>query len=114
MSNVQDMRKTVCLRDLAVFMRSKNAGPFMLTIDLFFDGPQSCQRVIDAGVITSESIAQIYPVDPATVKVIHVAPAYALKISLPRPLAAGDIGDSDVAGGQQFAPLMNLVVPAGR
>ena len=79
------------LRDLAVFVRSKNAGPFMLTIDLFFDGAAVCQRVVDAGKLTPARIGSIYHIDAATIKVIHVAPANALKISFPRPLAAGDV-----------------------
>ena len=98
------------LRDLAVFVRSKNAGPFMLTIDLFFDGATECQRVVDAGRLTPERVAAIYRIEAATVKIIHVAPANALKISFPRPLAAGDVGDCDVAGGQQFAPLLDLEI----
>ncbi len=100
------------LRDLAQCIRSKNAGPFMLTIDLFFRGPEDCKRVIAAKVLTPESIAAIYRVDVGGVKVIYVAQANALKVSLPRARAAGDVGDCDVAGGQQFAPLMDLMVPA--
>jgi Domain of unknown function (DUF4387) len=99
------------LRDLAVCIRSKNAGPFSLTIDLFFKGAEDCRRVMDAQVLTPENIAAIYRVDAATVKVIYVAQANALKVSLPRARAAGDVGDCDVAGGQQFAPLMDLEVP---
>lgn len=100
------------LRDLAVFVRSKNAGPFMLTIDLFFDGPADCRRVIDSGAITPRKISDLYGVAEETVKIIHVPPANALKVSFPRPLAAGDIGDADVAGGQQFVPLLNLEIAA--
>jgi Domain of unknown function (DUF4387) len=100
------------LRDLAVCIRSKNAGPFMLTIDLFFSGPADCRRVIDGHVLTPDKIAAIYKVPAATIQIIHVAQANALKVSLPRARAAGEVGDCDVAGGQQFAPLMNLVVPA--
>jgi hypothetical protein len=102
----------VRLRDLSIFIRSKNAGPFMLTIDIFFDGPKDYQRVIDSRVLTAQSIAGIYRVDSTTVRIIHVAQANAIKVSLPRPIVAGDIGDCDVAGGQQFAPLMDLVVPS--
>jgi hypothetical protein len=100
------------LRDLAVCIRSKNAGPFMLTIDLFFKGAEDCRRVIDARALTPENIAAIYRVDAASVKIIYVRQAHALKVSLPRARAAGDVGDCDVAGGQQFAPLMDLAVPA--
>jgi len=106
--NAAGNASTTRLRDLAVFVRSKNAGPFMLTIDVFFEGPADCQRVIDSGVITPQKIASLYAVAQDSIKIIHVVPAHALKISFPRPLPAGDVGDSDVAGGQQFVPLLNL------
>jgi Domain of unknown function (DUF4387) len=101
------------LRDLAVFIRSKNAGPFVLTIDIFFDSAEDCERVIRAEVLSASNVAAIYKIDAATIQIIHVAQSNALKISIPRPLAAGDVGDRDVAGGQQFAPLLNIAVPLG-
>jgi hypothetical protein len=100
------------LRDLAVSVRSKNAGPFMLTIDFFFGSALDCERVVRSGVLSRERVASIYRVKPASIQVIHIRQSNAVKISLPRPLAAGDIGDRDVAGGQQFAPLLALIVPA--
>jgi hypothetical protein len=102
----------VRLRDLAVFIRSKNAGPFMLTIDIFFGSAADCRRVIESRILCTASVASIYRIEPASVQIIHVRQSNALKISIPRPLAAGDVGDRDVAGGQQFAPLLDLTVPA--
>ena len=99
------------LRDLAVFIRSKNAGPFVLTIDIFFASPGDCERVVSSGILAAQNIGELYRIDPATVLVIHVPQSNALKISIPRPLAAGDVGDRDVAGGQQFAPLLNVRIP---
>lgn len=103
--------ETVALRDLAVFIRSKNAGPFVLTIDIFFDGPEKCRHVIDSGVLGSEQVAALYRIAPTGIRIIHVSQANALKISIPRPLVAGDVGDRDVAGGQQFAPILDVRVP---
>jgi hypothetical protein len=34
-----------------------------------------------------------------------------VKITLPRPLSAGDVGDNDVAGGQQFARILDIEIP---
>ena len=36
--------------------------------------------------------------------------AYAFTCTIPRPIAAGDIGDSDVYGAQQHAPLLTVEV----
>lgn len=100
------------LRELAAFIRSKNAGPFMLTIDIFFVNSTQCERVLNSGALAPETVADIYGLACEDVRVIHLPQADALKISFPRRLTAGDIGDRDVAGGQQFAPLLNLVVPS--
>ena len=102
----------VRLRDLAVFIRSKNAGPFMLTIDIFFNSAADCRRVIESRILSTAAVAAIYRIEPASVQIIHVQQSNALKISIPRPLAAGDVGDRDVAGGQQFSPLLDLTIPA--
>ncbi|MBO0739264.1 MAG: DUF4387 family protein, partial [Alphaproteobacteria bacterium] len=37
--------------------------------------------------------------------------AYAFKATLPRLVAAGDVGDTDVYGAQQHAPLLDVDVP---
>ena len=57
-----------CLGDLAKLIRSKNAGPFILTFDIMFDDEASYRRVIGAGVITKEAFARLYsvPVDDIT------------------------------------------------
>lgn len=102
----------VRLRDLAGLIRSKNAGPFMLTIDIFFDDAETCVRVLGSGVLSPYAVAQLYSVDPAEVLVLHVPQAAAIKVSLPRPFAAGEVGERDVAGGQQFAPLLDLQIGA--
>ncbi len=37
--------------------------------------------------------------------------ALALKASIPRPVPSGDIEDTDVFGGQQHGPLVDLEIP---
>jgi len=37
--------------------------------------------------------------------------ALAIKFSIPRPIIQGDLGDGDLHGGQQFAPLMSIEIP---
>jgi len=98
------------LQDLAIFVRSKNAGPYMLTIDVFFESAADCTNVLEAPAFTRASIAKLYGVAEELVKIIPVPQARAIKISLPRPRPAGDVGEADVAGGQQFLPLLGLSV----
>lgn len=99
------------LRDLASLIRSKNAGPFQLTIDVLFEDIETYQRVAASGVLSAERVAEIYHLDPKDVRVYEFEPGRAIKVSFPRPIVSGDIFDSDVTGGQQYGPLVNLEVP---
>jgi hypothetical protein len=39
------------------------------------------------------------------------APAFAFKASFDRPIPSGAVGDTDVYGAQQHAPLLDVEVP---
>src|SRR5438477_11849866 len=99
------------IADLAVLVRSKNAGPFWLTIDVMFDNPEAYRRVRDSEAINRAGIAQMYGRDPAEIIVVNHDAALAIKVSFPRPQSPGSKYDSDVYGGQQYAPLLSLAVP---
>ena len=99
------------LGSLARLIRSKNAGPFVLTFDIMFDDNPTYLRVRDSGVVTRERIAAIYNLAPEKVQLFHCDHALAIKASIPRPTTQGDVSDSDGHGGQQYAPLMDLEIP---
>lgn len=99
------------LRELARLIRSKNAGPFMLTIDVMFSEAAIYGRVRDAGVISADLVSHLYNVSPELVQITNVDPALAIKVSIPRPVPSGDLADTDVFGGQQYGPLVDLEVP---
>lgn len=99
------------LADLASVIRSKNAGPFAVTLDVLFDTSERYQQVVAAGVITPAVIAGRYGVDPDQVRVIAFPPANAIKVTLPRRVPSGSPGDTDVYGTQQHTPLLELEVP---
>ena len=48
---------------------------------------------------------------PAEIIVVNHDTALAIKVSFPRPQSSGSRHDSDVYGGQQYAPLLGLEVP---
>src|SRR3954470_18965076 len=98
--------------DLAVLVRSKNAGPFWLTIDIMFDDAAKYRRVRDNEVITRAGIARLFRREPADIIVVNHDAALAIKVSFPRPQSSGSKYDSDVYGGQQYAPLLSLPVPS--
>ena len=99
------------LGDLAKLVRSKNAGPFWLTIDIMFDNPDYYRRVRDSEVIDRAGIARMYRRNPDDIIVVNHDVALAIKVSFPRPQSSGSKYDSDVYGGQQYAPLLSLTVP---
>ena len=96
--------------ELAVLVRSKNAGPFWITFDIMFDTREVYERVRDARVITRESIAALYRRRAEDIIVVDHDAALAIKVSFPRPHTSGSAQDSDVFGGQQYAPLLSLAV----
>ncbi len=99
----------VCLADLASVVRSKNAGPFVLTFDVFFNEGETFRKVRDAGVITKASLAELYRVSENDIlEITFFEPAEALKISIKRWVSSAAPGDTDVFGAQQHVPLMSL------
>lgn len=99
------------LASLARLIRSKNAGPFVLTFDIMFEDPARYLRVRESGVITRERIASLYSLPAQQVRLFFCDSALAIKASIPRPVTQGDVGDADGHGGQQYAPLMDIEVP---
>ncbi|MYH41994.1 MAG: DUF4387 domain-containing protein [Chloroflexi bacterium] len=104
------------LHELARLVRSKNAGPFAVTFDLIFDDPSTFEAVRDAGVVTPGLFAKLYGVPEEQVTLVAYTPALAIKATIPRPVASGDLADTDVFGAQLYGPLVELEVPgvAGR
>jgi hypothetical protein len=104
-------RAMIKLKDIAKACKSKNAGPFELTLDIMFDSQETFDRVRRTGVITRERIASLYGVAPDDVLFTEYPPALAFKATLPRRVVSGAIGDTDVYGAQQHAPLLDLELP---
>ena len=99
------------LWELAKLVRAKNAGPFALTVDILFADAATYQQVKRSGVITRELFSRVYGVPVDQVLFFEHDRALALKASIPRPVASGDPEDSDVFGGQQHGPLVDLEIP---
>ena len=98
--------------ELAQVVRSKQAGPYRLTLDIVFDVRADYERVRRSGVITEELVAGLYgiPRDRITA-LIDFEPGQAFKITMRRPVTAGDPGDTDVYGACQAAPLLAIRIP---
>jgi hypothetical protein len=84
------------LRDKAEKVRSKNAGPFWLTIDIFCGEKTVFQDVCEK--LTNIEIANVLDVDETELKRFEISSLNVLKISLPRPQIQGSIRDRDMHG----------------
>lgn len=99
------------IKDIAQVCKSKNAGPFDLTIDVVFDNAEIYQKVKDTGVLCARLFAELYNVKESDVLFTPYDAAYAFKATLPRLVSSGGIGDTDVYGAQQHAPILNVDIP---
>ena len=90
-------------------IRSKDAGPFMLTLDLFFSDADTHRAFRESGALEAPVIAQLYRLDPAEVDVYDMDDISAMKISFPRPIPSGEFGDTDITGGQQYGLIIDMV-----
>lgn len=105
----------VPVTDIASVIRSKNAGPFTVTLDVMFRDEGDYRHVKSVGFFTRELMAQLYQVPEEDVsEIIYFDPASAVKVNIRRTISAGSPGDTDVYGAQQHAPLLSLRVPVLR
>jgi hypothetical protein len=104
------MRK-VRLSELATVIRSKNSGPFELTLDVFFKSAEVYRRARARNLISRELIRRLYRVDDRQLlEIIWFDPARAVKATIARPVSSGSPEDTDVYGAQQHMPLVDAPV----
>ncbi|MCJ8140955.1 DUF4387 domain-containing protein [Falsirhodobacter halotolerans] len=99
------------IRDIAQICKSKNAGPFNITIDVLFEDHALYHRVKATGVLSAPLFARLYGVSVMDVLFTPYDTAAAFKATFPRRIPAGDFGDTDVYGAQQHAPLLDIDIP---
>ena len=98
------------LIELAKVVRSKNAGPLYLTIDIMFDNEQDYERVKKSGILNEKLISKLYQTEEKNVSIVDYPAALSIKITIPRKIISGDIGDTDIYGAQQHAPLIDIII----
>lgn len=100
----------VLLTVLAPVIRSKNAGPTQLTLDLFFRDADAFDQAHVSSALTADAVAGLYGLPPGVVRRYAMPALQAMKFTLPRVVCAGSPGDGDVYGAQQHGPLLTLRV----
>lgn len=92
------------LSDLAR-VRSKNAGPFWLTIDLF------CEDYAAVAAIPTASFARRLGQPEQVIQRFDLPDLGVVKLSLPRPTVQGAFEDRDMHGAGWGAALGQMEVP---
>jgi hypothetical protein len=96
------------LGDHALEIRSKNAGPFWMTLEAFMKDDAGYRLAPD--LIDEATIATLYAVPAESVQIFRIPTLNVMKISFPRPAAQGSLRDRDIHAGQHHVPLARLAV----
>jgi len=95
------------LGDIVEKVRSKNAGPFWMTVDIFCGTSAAFARV---SALPTDCVATHFQVDPGLVRRFDIANLNVVKFSFPRPQVQGSIADRDMHGAAFGALLAELDV----
>jgi Domain of unknown function (DUF4387)/Acyclic terpene utilisation family protein AtuA len=100
------------LLDMAVVIRSKDAGINRLTFDIIFTSGENYEIALSSNLFTRESVARItdVPID-RVVGTFFVDTCNAIKITIDRPNISASPDERDVFGAQQQSAIENLSVP---
>ena len=96
------------IQHIADKVRSKNAGPFWLTIDIFCGSDAAFQQIVDG--LSTDRVARALGAAPETLKRFDIADLNVIKISLPRPVVQGHATDRDMHGAAWASVVAELVV----
>ena len=86
------------VQDVVFKVRSKNAGPFWVTVDVFCGGEAAFARISEQ--LSSETVARLFKQPVTSIKRFVIADLQVVKFSLPRPVVQGDRFDRDMHGAQ--------------
>lgn len=84
------------LGELAEKVRSKNAGPFWLTVDIFCKNSDDFHRLCSA--LATDRVASLFLVRSDQIKRFEIDALNVIKFSMPRPVIQGSRMDRDMHG----------------
>ena len=102
------------LLDVAKVIRSKNAGPFEVTLDVIFDDRAVYSLVKKSGILNRQVVANLYGLTTDQITWADFFDvAMAFKATVPRrrdgkPSSSGGFMEDDVHGSQKYTALMGL------
>jgi hypothetical protein len=97
------------LGDRGVKVRSKNAGPFWVTVDVFCGTTEVFEQIRSA--LRTEVVAALFQQPSQLLKRFDIGDLNVIKFSFPRPVVQGARADRDMHGAQWAILLAELDVP---
>ena len=89
-------------------VRSKNAGPFWLTIDIFCGSSKAYERVSQG--VSTDRVAKLFQARPEDMKRFDISALNVVKFSLPRPAIQGTREDRDMHGASYAALVSEMTL----
>lgn len=96
------------LAEVAARVRSKNAGPFWVTIDIFCGAPEAFERVRQG--LDTARVARAFDVPEQIVRRFDIPGLNVVKFSIPRPNVQGTVRDRDMHGAAWAAILAEMEI----
>ena len=101
-------KKTV--GSVARYLRSKNAGPFWITIDAFCTSAEDTRAIAAAFERERAHIAEMFSVAADDLLIYCLEDIMVAKVSLPRVPVEGSPDERDMHGGQAYVSLLDIEV----
>ena len=100
--------------DLCRHVRTKNAGPFWVTVDFFFKDEETYRQYRDTSDLGPDLFVRLYGTEGQSIKRIPVDSLNMIKISYVRPKPQAWQGERDMHSGQLFARLLDVEISPGQ
>jgi hypothetical protein len=114
----QHIQEPETLSDLCRIVRSKNAGPYEITIDAMFASKEAYEAVKSSDLLSSSNVAKAIGIPEEDIIWIgFFDPAISFKVTIPRirsgkKKSAGGFMENDIHGSQEHMGLASLKLPA--
>lgn len=103
--------KKLPITKIAGVIRSKNSGPYELTLDILFKTKRHYEYAKKSKSFCPAEFARLYKIPNKDIfGIIWFEPAHAVKITMRRYTVSGNFGDTDIYGAQQHAPLLGVLI----
>ena len=96
--------------ETAYYVRSKNAGPFWVTVDIFCGEKAVYETLSASKSVSKEKVAEVYGVTADEVKIFYLPNLNVIKISYPRVKPQGQKYETDMHAGQQYVQIAEMEI----